>query len=411
MDGVLIDSEPLHTRAHINMLADLGHTLDPDYVYEHFIGSTPRFVWETLQKKFGLSQSWQELDQMDQQYRELIFREEGYPPIPYARDLLMKIQGAGLKMALASSSPPEQIRAVLQALDLDSFFETLVSGSEVPRSKPHPDIFLEAASRLHVKPEECIVIEDSHHGVLAGCAAGMTVIGYLNPHSGKQDLSKADVLIDSFKHIDVSFLINEFRRHHGQPVTIACTERLLIRELTTDDIPALLDLYHEEGMEQFIDDIPEDEEQEIARHRAYIREVYGFYGFGIWGVFLKETGQLMGYCGFQSQTIEQKQEMELSYLIHRDFRRQGYGLEAMRAILAFGREDLEITDFTALIAEENLASAAFAERLGLRFEKEVLFHGKKRKLYRVDYRREAARERALKQLKDKSPVYRRIYPD
>ncbi len=411
MDGVIIDSEPLHAKAHIEALRELGIELDPNYVYEHFIGCTPKAVMNDLKEKYHLNLSIKEMEALNKRYLRKIYKEEGYPPIPHTKELLESIKEAGLLTALASSSPPSRVHQVLKSLGLASYFDVVLGGTDAARSKPAPDIFLEAAKKLSLSPNECVVIEDSHNGVLAGVAAGMTVIGFLNPHSGNQDLRKADVLIDSFSNIDAAFLIREFNRHNGIPITIAVTKRLFIRELTADDLPAITDLYDEPGIEDVVDPLPKEEEERSHWHRAYIKEVYGFYGYGLWGVYLRENNRLIGLCGFTQEMIEDQPEMELSYLIHRDFRRRGYALEALNAVMAFGRQELSLDRFVALILPYNLPSIRLAERVGMTREKSVTVRERKYDLYVIDDRRTAAARQVKDMLSFSSPSYRILYPE
>ena len=123
-------------------------------------------------------------------------------PIEGIPELLKDIRSCGLKTAVASSSSYDLIFAVLDKLNIREFFDQVISGEDLENSKPAPDIFLKAAGQLESAPEECVVIEDSANGVLAGVRAGMKVVGYVNPSSGVQDLSPAAVVIQSFKDID-----------------------------------------------------------------------------------------------------------------------------------------------------------------------------------------------------------------
>ena len=97
-----------------------------------------------------------------------------------------------MPIAIASSSPRLFIEAVVEKIGIQQYFTIIVSGEEVERSKPEPDIFLKAARLLNVNPFECLVVEDSKSGTIAAKKAGMKCIGYLNLNSGEQDLSQAD---------------------------------------------------------------------------------------------------------------------------------------------------------------------------------------------------------------------------
>jgi beta-phosphoglucomutase-like phosphatase (HAD superfamily) len=95
---------------------------------------------------------------------------------------------------------------IINNLNLNNYFQFLLSGDEVEHGKPAPDIYLTAAKRLDVLPSDCFVLEDSHNGATAAKRAGMTCIGFQNPNSGKQDLSIADVLVNTITQIDIDKL-------------------------------------------------------------------------------------------------------------------------------------------------------------------------------------------------------------
>jgi HAD superfamily hydrolase (TIGR01509 family) len=113
-----------------------------------------------------------------------------------------------IKLAVASSSHKRMIEYVLKKLEIIDFFDSIVGAEDIDRSKPDPEIFLMSAKRLNVKPEECIVVEDSKLGVEAAKKAGMKCLGYFNPSSGKQDLSKADFVADDFCKLDIQKLLS-----------------------------------------------------------------------------------------------------------------------------------------------------------------------------------------------------------
>lgn len=205
MDGTMVDTEPMHYEANYDMLKELGINLDYEY-YKQYIGSTNTYMWNKIKKDFSLELPAEQLNQMaDQKNRELVQRK-GYPEIAGVKTLIRKLKEDGYRLAVASSSPPAVISQVVDFLGVSDCFFKLVSGENVVNPKPAPDIFLEAATALGVKTEDCLVIEDSCNGVLAAKAAGMVCVGYQNPHSGEQDLSAADYLIEGFLEVDSRFL-------------------------------------------------------------------------------------------------------------------------------------------------------------------------------------------------------------
>ncbi|MDT8297668.1 MAG: HAD-IA family hydrolase, partial [Spirochaetaceae bacterium] len=123
------------------------------------------------------------------------------PTVPGVMDLIAELSGADILLAVASSAPHEQIDLVLNRYGIAQHFEVRVSGDDVPRSKPDPAIFLRAAELLRMKPKECVVIEDSAAGVAAAGAAEMRCVAFDSPASPPQDLSAADVRVESMKDI------------------------------------------------------------------------------------------------------------------------------------------------------------------------------------------------------------------
>jgi len=174
MDGVLIDSEPIHFEAMRALLAGHGVTLRP--VHEaSFVGCTDREVFRVVKGHYALAPSEADLAA---EWIARVVELLGRPlvPLPGVPDVLHLLRRAGARLALASSSAPAIIAATLRGLALSETFEFVVSGHDVRAGKPAPDIFLEAARRLDVPPDECLVIEDSFNGLTAAIAAGMRCI-------------------------------------------------------------------------------------------------------------------------------------------------------------------------------------------------------------------------------------------
>jgi len=194
MDGVLLDSEPFHDETNLVLLRKFGIDADKS-VTNPYIGRTSTELWTALKERFGLSATVEELieEQWATNIRNLpssgIGRSEGLDT------LLAFLRENKIRSTVASSSRRGFVEAVLEHLKLASYMEGYTCGEEAERSKPEPDIFLLAARKLGVRPEECVVIEDSTAGVRAGLAAGMFTIGYANPTSDGQNVSPADAVI------------------------------------------------------------------------------------------------------------------------------------------------------------------------------------------------------------------------
>lgn len=382
MDGVLVDSELQHGRAALEVLAKYGIHVDISY-HEQFIGSSTAKMARQVIDEFQLSVTPEQLlDELNHAKHE-IHRKEGYIPLPGILQLVPLLAKSGVKLAIASSSNPHEIERVVKHLKIRKYFDHLVSSSHVEHPKPAPDTFLLALKELGVNAAEAVVVEDSTNGVRAAKAAGLTCVGYLNPHSGKQDLSDADVILESFEGITPSFFVHVWQRSHGKPVTIGSTRRLLIRELSTEDIPALYPIYQDANVAKYIDDIEDYLEDEIARQEAYIRNVYSFYGYGLWGVFSKTSHQLIGRCGIENHRIDGREEIMLSYLLDSEHWGYGYALECCKAVFHYAVEELDIHRIVAVIDKENKRSLRTAANLGMKPEKELIYKERDSILYSI----------------------------
>ncbi len=194
MDGVLIDSEPLYMEQERRSFARHGVTLNKNQL-SRFVGTTQHHMWSAIKNEYALTESLDSL--MTQHHQQLVHMMSSVPLSPMAgsQKLLDVLNKAGVPCAVASSSPRELVNIILHRTGLRTYFNNIVCGDDVKLSKPNPEIFLLAAKQLGILPEECLVIEDSCHGVTAAKAATMFCIGLINASSGRQDLSKADVRV------------------------------------------------------------------------------------------------------------------------------------------------------------------------------------------------------------------------
>lgn len=380
MDGVIVDSEPQNGKAAVLTLAQYGIQASLNYCFG-FIGTTTRHMFEKSIQDFDLSVTPEELESTYQEIKKKILKEEGYQPLPGVKALILDLYHHGVKLAIGSSSSEEEIKSVVDVLGLTDYFDYLISGTTLSQPKPSPDIFLKAMKELGVSAQEAIVIEDSTNGVLAASHASLPVIGFINKNSGKQDLSKASILIESFTSINFKFVQDTLLRANGEPITITTTDRLIIKELTVDDITQMYDIYHNPEVKKYIDDIDQYLETEKEKHKAYIKNIYNFYGYGLWGVFSKENHILIGRCGIQNQKINGREEIELSYLL--DFKHWGYGYatECVKAILEYAFNTLEIHRIVAVIDKMNLRSIQVARGCGMTLEKEIYYKNRDCYLY------------------------------
>lgn len=370
MDGVLVDSEPLHAKSFVIAMEQFGVVITTEYNYK-FIGSTTLRMCESVIEEFNLSITPEEILVANSKAVHQLVKEEGYTPIPYTKELIKDLYKHGVTLAIASSSSAKDIENVTKALGIKKYFDKFISGATLLNPKPAPDIFLKALKELGVKASESIVIEDSMNGSMASKSAGIPCIGFINKNSGNQDLSAANVLIESFEYINYSFINDELTRANGEPVTIALTNRLILRELAVSDIKSLYDIYSNPEVRNYIDDIDDYLEIEIEKHKAYIKNIYSFYGYGLWGVFSKADNKLIGRCGIQNRGIDGQNEIELGYLLDVNHWGLGYAIECITATLDYAFNTLELQRIVAVIDKRNARSIKVAKQIGMTLEKEI----------------------------------------
>ena len=163
--------------------------------------------------------------------------------------------------------------------------------------------------------------------------------------------------------MDPAFLERDRLRKAGLPVEIARTERLVLRETIPADIPALYEIWKQDGMVRGNVPVLNTLEEETEFMEAYIRHAYLFYDFGLWTVIEKQSGQIIGQAGlFVSELLDDA--VELGYLIGQSYRGKGYAQECGRAILAYAEEVLDLEELHVLIERTNDTSLHVAQKLG-----------------------------------------------
>lgn len=200
MDGVIINSEPLYHSVELAIAKENEVPLDENSI-QKYIGMRTIEVWESIVREQDLKINVKEILRFMEERKVEIIQQSTIQPIEGILGLLKKLKNLNYRIALASSSPAFIIETVLNKFNIHSYFECIVSGEEVQNGKPAPDIYLEVAKRLKVQPHNCIVLEDSKMGVKSGNHAGMKTIGFINPGSGKQDLSNANYVVHSIKQV------------------------------------------------------------------------------------------------------------------------------------------------------------------------------------------------------------------
>ena len=193
MDGVLINTEPLHYQIWKQVFAEYGIE-DISYdCYKGCIGSTNHYLFGLIKDAYGVD--FRERPEVIERFKKVkaeYLQKHGIPRIPDVPHVVRYLYEKGYVLAVASSSPQESIEHAMKELGIDDCFTLLCSAVGMKNPKPAPDVFLYTAEKLGVCPSDCVVVEDSTNGRLAAKAAGMYCIAFDNPDSGDQDVSIAD---------------------------------------------------------------------------------------------------------------------------------------------------------------------------------------------------------------------------
>lgn len=203
MDGVIVDTEPLHHKAYFNTFKDLNiHVTDE--LYATFTGYSTKKVCNTLIEKFNLDISPEEIAVIKRKYFKHYFdTDPDFDLIPGVKELIMHYYQEDIKLVLASSASLNTIHWVFEKFDLERYFIGKISGAELAESKPHPEIFIKAAEIAQEPKENCMVIEDSTNGILAANRAGIFCAAYKSEHSALQDYHVADILVSEFSELTI----------------------------------------------------------------------------------------------------------------------------------------------------------------------------------------------------------------
>ena len=206
MDGVIVDTEPVHRYAYFKQFEELNIEVT-DAMYTSFTGFSTRNTFQTLKEQFQLEHEVEDLIQRKRSIFNGAFdTKEDLELLEGVRTLIEDLHQNGIQLILASSASKVTIDRVFTRFGLHDYFTHIVSGEDFPKSKPHPAIFEHAASLSIAPKENCIVIEDSTNGVKAAKAAGIYCVGYESVHSKDQNLNEADKVITHFKELNATIV-------------------------------------------------------------------------------------------------------------------------------------------------------------------------------------------------------------
>jgi HAD superfamily hydrolase (TIGR01509 family) len=201
MDGVLVNSEPLHRKAFHQVFEDLTIHV-PTEVYYSFSGASTQHIADKLVEQYDLKVSPQYIiDKKRAYFKDLFFNDLSFDLLPGVRELLDHYRTNGIKMVVASSASQVTIQMVFERFGIASYFLGRVSGADLKASKPHPEIFQKAAALTDTPPTKCMVIEDATNGIMAAHRAGIFCAAYKSPHTHLQDYSLANLVVEDYTEL------------------------------------------------------------------------------------------------------------------------------------------------------------------------------------------------------------------
>ena len=208
MDGVIVDTEPVHRYAYFKHFDELN-VLVTDEMFATYTGNSTRNVFQKLKDTFEINDEVEDLIQRKRAiFNDAFDTKEDLFLIEGVENLIQNLYTNNFELIVASSASKVTIERVFKRFHLHQYFSHIVSGEDFPKSKPHPAIFEHAASLSKFPKNECIVIEDSWNGIEAAVGAEIFCVGYNSEHSKMQDLSKANVIVNHFDELSIDQIKN-----------------------------------------------------------------------------------------------------------------------------------------------------------------------------------------------------------
>lgn len=189
-------------------------------------------------------------------------------------------------------------------------------------------------------------------------------LGYLD----NNQFFPVEYCFEDFSSLDKEYITKLWCRYNKSPLRICTSRHIFLQELSTEDIPALFQLYQEEAIRKYMAPEPVNFEDFSQKYKAYINTIYPFYDFGMWGVYEKSTNRLIGLCGFHAETIQNKEEISIGFFLSSQFTKHGLGKEMVRAALRYAKRQLFFTRIVAKIDATNQVSQKFIETCNFQLE-------------------------------------------
>ena len=203
MDGVLADTGPIHYESWVKMANEIGKTFKKSFFEATFGQQSVPITRQLVGRKVdqNLVEKWAQLK--EQYYREMV--KDKIEPLPGVIELIEDLKSINFKLAVGSSGPPENVELLLTSLKIELFFDDIITAAEVQNGKPSPDVFLIAAQKINVKPQNCLVIEDAPVGIEAAKRANMKCIALSTTHDNVE-LRTADMIVQDLSFVSAKHI-------------------------------------------------------------------------------------------------------------------------------------------------------------------------------------------------------------
>ncbi|AYM99924.1 HAD family hydrolase [Chryseobacterium sp. 3008163] len=210
MDGVIVDTEPLHRKAYFKTFNQLGIEVSEE-LYTSFTGASTKKVCDTLIDRFNLSETFEDIALIKRaHFKDYFYNDEEFDLIPGVRALIQHYYENGITLILASSATMTTINMVFEKFELEKYFNGKISGADLKESKPHPEIFIKATGMANEPIENCMVIEDSTNGILAAHRANIFCAAYKSEHTHNQDYSLANMVVSDYSELEIDKISKYF---------------------------------------------------------------------------------------------------------------------------------------------------------------------------------------------------------
>lgn len=204
MDGVIVDTEPLHRKAYFQTFKDLNITVSEEF-YTSLTGTSTKKSTQMIKDEFNLDVLPEEIAASKRKYFKHYFDTDlDFDLLPGVRELIINYYENNIKLVLASSASMNTINWVFEKFDLEKYFIGKISGADLEESKPNPEIFIKATQIANESRESCMVIEDSTNGIIASHRANIFCAAYKSEHSKLQKYNLANIVVSDFSDLEIS---------------------------------------------------------------------------------------------------------------------------------------------------------------------------------------------------------------